>query len=222
MGVSMPPKSPSPFSIREADEEDEDLLLHLDVRRALLPTHPPSTYGEKAYTDLLANAEALVTRMRNAYVASQTSSSPAAITSIQRSATSRPRAAATRHNHHRDEEELDEARLRATSLHTRLDQFHVSAPYARSESVSSSSSCDNCICGEDQEGSVFDSADGMSSASSLDDEEVMEDIDLGGRLSDLNELNLQEQNRRLKARVAQLEEALEGCLGLVNGEVGLV
>jgi len=52
-----------------------------------------------------------------------------------------------------------------------------------------------------------------------------EDVDLGddangttdGSGMGLEGLDLAEQNRRLKARVAQLEEALEGCLGLVSG-----
>jgi len=225
MGASV---SRSSTTIHKEDMDDaDDEFLNLDIRKALLSpaTHASSQLqnGQHVFDDMIiSNAESLVRRMRDAYlVRNRTSTAaPAAGTSRRYSTrtlspnTSTASVSIRTRSQSPQDEELDEARLRASSLRTRLD-----SPSPALYSYPSSASDDGS--GSDCEVSVF-SHEGLSSASassSGDYETGMQDVDLSGDDDGMGfeGLDVVEQNRRLKARVAQLEEALEGCLGLVSG-----
>jgi len=225
------------------DSYDDDFLT-LDVRRALLAPASSATTpnlssscsspqarqpGEQAFDDILSNAESLVRRMRDAYLVRSKTCTP--IVSVARSSRHTAMRSYAADTHGADsqtttrsrssplqDDELGDARLRASGLRTRLNSSSSSPSQSYSSYPSSDDGSSDC------EGSVFShgAASCGSATSSLGD---YEDVDLGddangttdGSGMGLEGLDLAEQNRRLKARVAQLEEALEGCLGLVSG-----
>jgi len=225
MGASRIPSSPTipeecdyeRQHLEEEAEEGVEFLTPLDIRRALLASTSTASaaalpsrqeYPEKAFADLLANAESLVARMQ---AAARTSRRERSGSSRESPNIVQPSAAS--------DEELHEAHARASTLRVsrfvgRDSQWSSARRRRPSGASSSSSEVSPCRGGDGaRKWSVFSAVETSSAASSLGDEHDMEDVDLGVH----GDEDILAQNQRLKARVAQLEEALEGCLGLVSG-----